>query len=455
MLPKVSKVLIALVLLSIAAPILADRTALKPGWNLFSPQQDVEMGQQVSKEADSQLQLVNNNQALSYLNALGKQLAARAPNGQQYVWQFKIVNDKSINAFALPGGFIYVNRGTFDAAANEAQLAGVIAHEIGHVALRHGTNQASKAYATQVPLAILGGALGSNSVGAVAAQLGLGFGANSLLMKYSRDAERQADLMGTQIMYDAGYDPKAMAQFFERLQAEGKSGGRAAEFFSDHPNPENRIGNVNNEIVKLGGAKPGARLDSPDFQEVKRMLAGAPAPNGNRTPSNNGGGSKGGKPSRPSGRLVDFQAGDIRLRHPDSWKPYGQGGSVTLAPDGGIVNGSLAYGMLISPFEPHDDNGDGRMTLAEATDQLINEMRQSNPQMRTSRNHERIRIGGQAALATELSNTSPAGGREIDELVTVVAPDGTFYYLIGVAPQPEFSQYSGAFDDILNSVRFR
>ncbi len=454
MLPKVSKVLIALLLLSAAVPILADRTPLKPGWNLFSPQQDIEMGQQVSREADAQLQLINNAQALGYLNALGKQLASRAPNSRQYPFQFKLVNEKSINAFALPGGYVYVNRGTIEAAANEAQLAGVIAHEIGHVALRHGTNQASKAYIAQAPLAIVGGMLGNNSVGAVIAQLGLGFGTNSLLLKYSRDAERQADLMGTQILYDAGYDPKAMALFFEKLQAETGGSGRAAQFFSDHPNPENRIGNVNNEIVKLGGAKPGARMDSPDFQEVKRILANAPAPGGKPGPANNGG-ARGGKPQRPSGRLVDYQTGDVRLRHPDNWKPYGQGSTVTIAPDGGIVNGSLAYGMMISPFEPHDDNGDGRMTLAEATDQLINEMRQANPQMRTSRNHERIRIGGQAALATELSNVSPAGGRETDDLITVVVPDGTFYYFIGVAPQNEFSVYAEVFDDILNSVRFR
>jgi len=273
---KPSKVLAVLLAFTLAVPAFADRTALKPGWNLFSPEQDVEMGRQVSREAETQLPIMNDRQATAYLNALGRQLASRAPNSGQYPFQFKIVNDKSINAFALPGGFIYVNRGTFEAAANEAQLAGVVAHEIGHVVLRHGTNQASKAYAAQAPLALLGGVLGSNSIGSVIAQLGLGFGVNSLLLKNSRDAERQADLMGTQILYDAGYDPRQMAQFFERLQAESKGGGRATEFFSDHPNPENRIGNVNNEVTKLGGARGNARLDSPDFQEVKRMLASAP-----------------------------------------------------------------------------------------------------------------------------------------------------------------------------------
>jgi predicted Zn-dependent protease len=269
--------LIVVLVLFLVIPVLADRTPLKPGWNLFSQEQDIEMGRQVSKEAEAQLQILNNRQATDYLNALGKRLAAKAPNSQKYPFQFKVVNDKAINAFALPGGFIYVNRGAFEAASNEAQLAGVIAHEIGHVALRHGTNQASKAYLTQAPLSILGGALGGSSALGVLAQLGIGFGANSLFLKYSRDAESQADLMGTQILYDSGYTPQAMSQFFETIEAESK-GGRSVEFLSDHPNPENRIGNVNKEIQKLGAGPPNARSDSPEFQDVKQMLAGMPAP---------------------------------------------------------------------------------------------------------------------------------------------------------------------------------
>src|SRR5206468_3613097 len=161
------------------------RTKLKPGWNLFSPQQDIEMGQQSAKEAEKQLPILNNQQATTYIDALGKSLAAHAP-GEKYPYQFKVVNDTAINAFALPGGFVYINRGAIEAADTEAQIAGVMAHEIGHVALRHGTNQASKAYIAQAPLSILGGVLGSNSVGGVLAQLGVSFAANSLLLKYAR-----------------------------------------------------------------------------------------------------------------------------------------------------------------------------------------------------------------------------------------------------------------------------
>src|SRR5439155_12851259 len=167
-------------------------------------------------------------QATNYIEALGRKLAAHAP-GEKYPYQFRIVNDTAINAFALPGGFVYVNRGAIEAADNEGQIAGVMAHEIGHVVLRHGTNQMSKAYIAQAPLAVLGGVLGSNSIGGVLAQLGVSFAANSLLLKYSRDAESQADLMGTQILQDSGYDPRAMVEFFEKIQAESK--GRAVQFF--------------------------------------------------------------------------------------------------------------------------------------------------------------------------------------------------------------------------------
>ena len=141
-----------------------------------------------------------------------------------------------------------------EAADNEAQLAGVIAHEISHVALRHGTNQASKASAAQLPLAILGGVIGSDSTKAALTQLGASFAVNSILLKYSRTAETQADVMGTQILYDAGYDPRAMAQFFQKIEADQRKGGGAVEFFSNHPSPDNRIERVNEEVNLLGGS---------------------------------------------------------------------------------------------------------------------------------------------------------------------------------------------------------
>jgi len=271
MLHKLSAYTTAFALIAALTAYADSRTQLKPGWNLFSTEQDVEMGLEVAKQAEIKLPILNDPSATAYINRLGKQLVARAPhNDPHYVWQFKIVNDRNINAFALPGGLIYINRGVFESAENEAQLAGVIAHETGHVVLRHGTSQVSKAYIAQAPLSIIGGVLGSNSVGSVLAQLGIQFATNSILLKYSRDAEQQADIVGVQILHDSGYHPLAMVQFFETIQAQSK--GRASEFFSDHPNPENRINYVQAEIEKLGGPPPNARADSPDFHEIKNRL---------------------------------------------------------------------------------------------------------------------------------------------------------------------------------------
>ncbi len=158
------------------------RTALKPGWNMFSAAQDVELGQQASSEVARQVLMLNDSRVDSYLNKLGQRLSANAP-GFKFPYEFKTVNDRGINAFALPGGHIYINRGVIEAADNEAQLAGVMAHEAAHVALRHGTNQASKASAAQMPLAILGGMLGNNSTAGALAQLGAGFTVNSILLE--------------------------------------------------------------------------------------------------------------------------------------------------------------------------------------------------------------------------------------------------------------------------------
>jgi beta-barrel assembly-enhancing protease len=259
---------LTLTLLLICPLLLAERTRLRPGFNLFSADQDVEIGRAVSRDAERELKILNNRDVSGYLNALGRRLSSRAP-GQRYPYQFKVVDDRTINAFALPGGFLYVNRGIFETADNEAQLAGVMAHEIAHVALRHGTNQMSKAYAAQAPLSILGGVVGNGSLAGVLTQIGASFAANSVLLKFSRDAERQADLMGAQILYDSNYDPAAISQFFQKLEASG--GSRGSQFFSSHPNPGNRAAGVEEEIRKLGGRR-NFRNDSVDFQRIKRSL---------------------------------------------------------------------------------------------------------------------------------------------------------------------------------------
>ncbi|MBI2818271.1 MAG: M48 family metalloprotease [Acidobacteria bacterium] len=469
-------VTLALVLAPLAS---ADRTLLKPGWNMFSAQQDIEVGQQVSKEAEQQMRMLNDRRVDNYVNNLGRRLAAKAP-GEKYPYQFKVVNDRAINAFALPGGPVYINRGVIEAADNEAQLAGVLAHEISHVALRHGTNQASKASAAQMPLAILGGMLGSNSVGATLAQLGASFALNSILLKYSRTAESQADLMGAQILYDSGYDARAMAQFFEKIQAQDQ-GGQPVEFFSNHPNPGNRIQSVNQEIDKLGGAGRGYNTNSREFDDAKRDVRSLPAPPAKGQPlqadnRRNDGGRQGSQPEWPSDRFVSFQNSVLSINHPDNWQAYGQGDAATIAPRGGMVNDdngnqALAYGVIVNIYEPHLDaygqrlkgrgygqgsgqgsRQDSHSLLEQATDELVQELRQSNRNMRVVRSHEDISVNGSDALSTYISNESPIGGRETNWLVTVQRPEGLLF-LVFTAPDRDFQSYESAFQQMLYSVR--
>jgi predicted Zn-dependent protease len=203
---------------------------------------------------------------------LGRNLAAHAP-GEKWPYNFHVVNKKEINAFALPGGPIYVNLGTIQAADNEAQLAGVMAHEISHVVQRHATRAATKQMYAQVPVALLGSLLG-RSTGGQLAQLGVQFGVGSYFLKNSREAESEADLIGTDILYDSGYDPHAMAEFFQKLEASG--GARGPQFLSDHPNPGNRAARVSKEVSTLPAKQ--FRRDSAEFQSVKRQVAGMKAP---------------------------------------------------------------------------------------------------------------------------------------------------------------------------------
>ena len=450
----------------------ASRTPLEPGWNMFSAEQDVELGRQAAIEAEQQVPLLNDARVDDYLNGIGRRLAAKTP-GHQFPYSYKAVNDHSINAFALPGGSIFINRGVIEAATSEAQLAGVMAHEASHVALRHGTNQASKASVAQMPLAILGGLLGGNSTAAALTQLGAGFTVNSILLKYSRDAESQADLLGTQILYDAGYDSRAMAQFFETLQAQDRGSSRVA-FFNSHPNPDRRVENATAEAAKLGGSQGSSPANAGDFDQIKRRLRSLAEPRPDRLLGP--GGLSGARPA-PAGQVAEgsttYQNKVLRIDHPDSWMAHGQGDAVTIAPPGGMIsdgsgNQAMAYGVLVNLYEPLADHrysrqlqgpgfGPGPETyLEDATDQLVQDLRQSNRNLRLIRRHEPIDVSGRSGLSTYLSNDSPAegGDRETNWLVTVPHAEGLLFFVF-TAPEREFQRYEGAFYRMLASAQVK
>ncbi len=445
-------ILFFLLTMALMPSAFAQRTRLKPGMNIFSTQQDVEMGLQASQEAAKALPMLNNQRVDDYLNRLGKKLASYAP-GEKYPYQFRCVNDSTINAFALPGGFLFINRGVIEMSDSEVELAGVIGHEIAHVALRHGTNQATKQYAAQMPLALLGSLTGSNSLGGLVAQLGSSFAANSILLKYSRDAERQADLMGAQILFDAGYDPRPMMNFFRKME----ESGRGSDFFSTHPNPDNRIKNIETEIGRLGYASGGGMIDTGEFRGVKRLVRSLPAApkavsGGAQQPA---GTERVQRPSRPSTRLKVYSGEIVSLRHPDNWKPYEEDNSLTLAPENGLIGGdnsALAYGVILSTFVP--PYREGPSSLKTATDQLIANLQNMNPDMRLSGRQSQVTVAGGRALSTTLTSNSPVGGREIDWLVTLERPEGLIYFVF-VAPEQEFSSYQKAFQKVLDSARFK
>jgi hypothetical protein len=272
--------------------------------------------------------------------------------------------------------------------------------------------------------------------------------------------------MGTQILHDSGYEPKAMVDFFEKLQNVSK--GSTAQFFSDHPNPENRIGNVQKEIVKLNGALPNPKTDSPEFHTVNDLLAGLPAPrknggpttsNGRRQPSpgdrtTEGTSHRTGSPELPSRGLTSYNGPDLQFRYPDNWHPYPQGSVMTFSPEGGFVNGSLAWGMMFSTFNA-DKHGQARISLDDATNQLMSDLQRTNASMHITRSRQRVEIGGQDGYLCEASNTSPASGTETDRFYTVVSPKGAVYYFVGVAPQDDFERYDLSFEDIIDTVRFK
>jgi Zn-dependent protease with chaperone function len=463
---KLPSVMAMVAILVVAPGARADRTKLKPGINSFSPEQDIELGKKVATEAEQKLQMCNDPKVDAFLTKLGMRLAEQLnTSGIQYPWEFHCVNDKSINAFALPGGYVFVNRGAIEAADNEAQLAGVMAHELSHVALRHGTNQATKAQYAQLGSGILGvaGSILGGTAGAAAAGAGQ-LAVGSVLLKYSRGAETQADVMGTQVLYDAGYDPRAMAAFFENLEAQS-AGKNPPEFFSDHPNPDHRIERVEEEVQKLGGPPEGAKKDSAEFEAIKKEVANLPAP-AKVEPATKSGDSRIRFPApgtvkvgAPSEKVTKLQVGNASMTYPDNWQKYGQGANYTVAPDGGIVDGGkgnaeLAYGVSASLAKLEGQPPAQEDTLPLATQKLLESMRQENEGMEIVRTPKEVTLNGERALSTFLRNDSPGGGKEIDWLVTVLRPEGLVHFVC-VAPEGDYNRFQKTFESILDSVRFQ
>jgi Zn-dependent protease with chaperone function len=454
----------------------ADRTTLNPGINMFSTADDIRMGQKLAEDAEAKLPMLNDAKIEDYLNRLGLKLAKFAP-GAKYPYEFHCVNSETLNAFALPGGFVFVNRAVIEESSDEAQLAGVIAHEISHVALRHGTNQATKKEMGTGLVAVAGAIVGGGILTNLATQIGGTLAENAVLLKYSRTAEGQADILGTQILYDAGYDPRAMAQFFETLESESKGKPRP-EFFSDHPIPAHRIDHVTDEIEKMGGQPETYKTDSAEFREIRRyVLSLPPAPvKGQKgkfvepkdpaaigpssappaAPSAHASNPPAAPDAAPFPDSTDYAGISFELRHPESWKLSGEGDSIKLVPLGRLVkdadgNAVTTVGVTVDNFLVN--SADGNATLNSATDALVANLQESTPSLKITGERESIQIDGQAAISIKLSADSPLCGQESRWLVTVLRSQGLLYFVC-FAPANDFAGHNETFKLMISSIRF-
>jgi beta-barrel assembly-enhancing protease len=234
---------------------------------LISVRDEIALGRQAQQEVRRQVPELRDATISRYVESLGRRLASHA-DGPRYPYSFDVADKRDINAFALPGGPIWVHRGAIDAAQNEAQLAGVLAHEIAHVANRHAADQVTKGTFANAGLGVLGALLGGSG-GAQLAQLGAGIAAQATMMKFSRDAEREADMKGLSYMKRAGYDPRGMVEFLQVLRAhQGRDPGSVQSFFASHPAPAERVSRLQQEAGRLAGG----RRDSAQFQAVQSRL---------------------------------------------------------------------------------------------------------------------------------------------------------------------------------------
>ncbi len=235
--------------------------------NIFSVEDEIKLGNLFSSEMEKELTLYTRDPVVTeYINELGQRLVLHS-NRNKIAYHFKVVDAEAVNAFALPGGYVYVHLGLIRAAENESELAGVMGHEIGHVVGRHGAKQLTKQLGfAAVQQLVLG--KDPNQLEKLAANVAR----TGTLMKYSRDAEREADAYAVQRMYDDGIDPEGVATFFETLRKlQKRQPGQLERFFSTHPPTDERIQNVRSQIARRP-RKPNLRRDSLRFHEIKKRL---------------------------------------------------------------------------------------------------------------------------------------------------------------------------------------
>src|SRR5437762_4555581 len=435
--------------------------------NKYSVQDDIKLGNQAVAQVERQLPILNDSIATRYVESVGQKLVAAVPaefQHPEFNYRFKVVNASDINAFALPGGAMYVNRGMIQAAHNEGEVAGVMAHELSHVALRHGTAQATKAqkYAIGAGVAgILGTILGGPGLGQVAqAPFAVYF------LKFSREYETEADLLGARIMANAGYDPRDLANMFQTIERQGGGGGG---FLSDHPSPTNRYARINQE-AQLLRINTATRTDDREFFSVQERLRGYPRAqtmaeiqrSGQRYPNQGGNyptGDRTGYPAPtgrvdyPSSRYRSYNEGTFTISVPDNWREVNDQNGLWFAPNGGF--GSASNGQTVFTHAVNAGVAQSRYgNLQQATNDFINGLQQGNPNLRARSNYQRLTVDGRAGYFITLNNVNEATNQpEVANVVTTQLRNGGMFYLIQVSPNNDYGTYQGVFSNILRSLQ--
>ena len=457
----------------LTCPLAHARVELKPCHNSMSPEQQVEIGQKVVEQVYQQMPVLpDSSRVTQYVQSLGSKLVAQAP-GHRWPYNFHVVNVADINAFALPGGSIFVNLGTIQAASNEAQLAAVMSHEISHVVLQHSVCNLEKekrvgifAGLGQIASGLI---LGNSTLGALA-QKGIGLTAGLSFLRMGREAEQQADLEGVGILYDAGYDPRAMPQFFETIQ--GKYGKGGAQFLSDHPNPGNRTEYVGREISSFV-PRTHYVTNTADFTRIHQTVAGMRAytskevdsgvwkrKDPNQTVSTGVNQYDASIPANskvdtaPPQQWIAFTGNGFTMQVPSNWQAAGDRNSAMIAPPGGISpsadgkTGNLVYGVLTDLYRPDQNpaNGDTFSTL-------IGELTRQNPGIEPGRINN-IRIGSVSAQSVDAINHSANAGSGEHDWIVGIPTDTEMRYFVFVSPEQDFSSMRPTFEHILNSIRF-
>ncbi len=441
----------------------AAQTPITPPSNKYSPADDVKLGQDAARQVEQQLPVMRDEQVNGYLSTVGRRLVNAIPPDLQHPefhYEFAGVNVREINAFALPGGPMFVNRGMMEKAHTEGEIAGVMAHELSHVALRHGTAQATKATPYEIGTiagAVLGAIVGGRTGGLIAQ--GTQFGLGTAFLRFSREYEKQADLLGTHLMARAGYDPRDMANVFKTIEQESGPGG--PQWLSDHPNPGDRYDYINQEARLLQVQTP--IKDTRAFEGLQSHLRSLPpAPTteqatktgAGRNPSTGSGPRPSGRVERPDSQFTTYNEGDLfRISVPTNWQELSGSNAVTFAPQGGYGNAGgqsvFTHGVEVglARNETHD--------LQTATDELIASLQQSNPRLGRPSGYSRTTIGGLQGAHTVVSNVSEVtGSEERIDVNTALLGDGTLFYVLGVAPRDQYGDYNSVFRKIVRSIQF-